>query len=151
MKFAFDVHGVLDSLVEYRDLMRHLHAGGHEIYIISGQPLDEEMKKFLFTSELVHCYDNYYSIESYLLEQGVHPFEERQAGKFWSDEIWDPVKAQICKDEGIDMIFDDSPTYAESFKNVATHYNLVIDKTKNLTDGRVNPRSCVTAFDDAFD
>ena len=145
MKIAFDVHGVLDSLPEYRKLMRTLYNANHEIYIISGQPLDKIMQTFLDKENLTNWYHHYYGIESYLLEKGVHPYEQRQAGKFWSDEIWDPVKAEICKEEGIDMIFDDSPTYAIAFKNVATHYNLVIDKTKSLTDARVNPRFCPTA------
>jgi len=145
MRVAFDIHGVLDTLPEYRCMMRDMFAAGYEIYIISGQPLDKEMKLFLDAYNLTNWYHHYYGIESYLLEQGVHPYEERQAGKFWSDEIWDPVKAQICKAEEIDMIFDDSPTYAEAFKNVATHYNLVINKTKSLTHGRVNPRTCTTA------
>ena len=141
MKIAFDVHGVLDSLIEYRKLMRTLYHANHEIYIISGQPLDAEMQDFLDEYNLTNWYHHYYGIESYLLEKGVHTPEERPDGKFWPDEIWDPVKAQICKDEEIDMIFDDSPTYAVAFKDVATHYNLVIDKTKSLTDARSHPRT----------
>ena len=136
MRFAFDVHGVLDTHEEYRDLMRQLHEAGNEIYIISGQPLDREMQLFLDVYDLTKWHHYYFGIESYLLEEGVHAPEERPDGKFWPDEIWDPVKAQICKDEGIDMIFDDSPTYAIAFKDVATHYNLVIDKTKSLTEAR---------------
>ncbi len=33
MKIAFDVHGVLDSLPEYRDLMQHLHEQPEVIYV----------------------------------------------------------------------------------------------------------------------
>ena len=120
--------------------MRTLYSDDHTIFIISGQPLDEEMEEFLFKHNLTHWYHHYYGIESYLIEHGKYPWEDRKEGKFWPDEIWDPVKAQICENEGIDMIFDDSPTYAVAFRNVATHYNLVIDKTKSLTDARSHPR-----------
>ena len=141
MKFAFDVHGVLDELEEYRSLMRNLYNTGHMIYIMSGQPLDDDMRALL-KKHNIYYFHQYRSIETYLLEEDIHGYEQRPEGKFWIDAVWDPVKAQMCDDEDIDMIFDNSPSYAEAFKNVRTHYNLVIDKTKTLTHGRVNPRSC---------
>jgi hypothetical protein len=140
MKFAFDVHGVLDTHEEYRALMRSLYDLGHVIYIISGQAFDEEMTALLYNHDLLDWHHHYIGVETYLLETQPESWEERDGGKFWSDALWDPVKSVICHDEDIDMIWDDSPTYAEHFKGVRTHYNLVIDKTKKLTDGRAHPR-----------
>ena len=136
MKIAFDVHGVLDTLPEYRQLLRTMLRDGHTIYIISGQPLDEEMEAFLDKYDLYNKHHEYRSVETYLLEQGVHDYEVTEKGKFWVDEIWDPVKAQICDEEGIDMIFDNSLSYAQTFKKVPTVFSLVIDKTRSIKEKR---------------
>ena len=131
MKLAFDVHGVLDTHEEYRALMRSLYHLNHTIYIISGQPLDDDMQSLLEKHDLTRWYHEYRSVETELLKQGI-PYEEHPKGKFWPDEVWDPVKAAICAEEEIDMIFDNSPAYAETFKNVNTQFNLVIDKTRSI-------------------
>lgn len=136
MKVAFDVHGVLDTLPEYRELMRTMFDYGHEIFIISGQPYDAEMVELLEKHDLIDWFHTYDSVETYLLDTGEFEYEIVDDGKFWPDHIWDPVKAKICEEHGIDMIFDNSPSYAAEFKKVATHFNLVIDKTKSLTDKR---------------
>jgi hypothetical protein len=128
MRVAFDVHGVLDTHAEYRSLMRTLYAAGQTVYVISGQALDDEMKEFLDKEQLAKFYTHYYGVESYLLDQGYDKFEQRECGRFWPDDIWNPVKAEICVKEDIDMIFDDSPVYAETFTNIKTHFNLVINK-----------------------
>lgn len=138
MKFAFDVHGVLDEHEEYRRLMRTLYYIGQTIYIISGQPLDDNMVALLKEHDLDNFYHEYRSIETYLLEEGVHEHEDTPKGKFWGDLIWNAVKAKMCEEEDIDMIFDNSPAYAETFKNVRTQYNLVIDKTRNLSDSKIS-------------
>lgn len=137
MRIAFDVHGVLDTLPEYRDLMRSMFTYGHTIFIISGQPLDKEMKQLLKNHDLELFYDHYRSVETYLLEKGNLKYEIHDNGqKFWPDEIWDPVKAQICKEEEIDMIFDNSLSYAQTFKKVPTVFSLVIDKTRSIKEKR---------------
>jgi len=128
MRVAFDVHGVLDTHAEYRSLMRSLFVAGHTVYVISGQALDDEMQKFLATEALSEFYTHYFGVESYLIEMGFDKYERRPCGRFWPDEIWNPVKAEICAKEDIDMIFDDSPVYAETFRNIKTHFNLVINK-----------------------
>lgn len=135
MRIAFDVHGVLDSLPEYRILMHSLFHDGHMIYIVSGQPLDAEMREFLRTNGLDKCYHRYRSIETYLLERDTPYTHDGKGGKHFEGKYWNHIKAEICKEEDIDMIFDNSVTYAESFKNIRTVFSLVIDKTKSLTRG----------------
>ena len=128
VKVAFDVHGVLDTHAEYRQLMRSLYHLSHTVYVISGQALDDEMKEFLHSHDLMNWHHHYYGVESYLMDMGFDKYERRPCGRFWPDEIWNPVKAEICAKEGIDMIFDDSPVYAETFTDIDTHFNLVINK-----------------------
>ena len=134
MKIAFDVHGVLDSLKEYRILMRELFNAKHTIYIISGQPLDKEMKEFLEEYHLHTCYHFYLSVEDYLMDRDVPYTQDGKGGKHFADEYWNHVKAEICTIHKVDMIFDDSPVYAEYFKNIPTVFSLVIDKTQSLTE-----------------
>jgi hypothetical protein len=136
MRVAFDVHGVLDTHEEYRALMRSLYELHHTIYIISGQPLDIEMMDLLEKHDLTDHHHHYMSVETFLLEEDIHGYTITEKGKFWIDEVWDPVKSIICDQEGIDMIFDNSPSYAETFKHVDTHFNLVIDKNKTLANKR---------------
>lgn len=136
MKIAFDIHGVLDELPEYRDLMRSLFGWGHTIYIISGQPLDKEMRKLLEKNDLTLFYDEYRSVETYLLEHGNNNYKIRDGQKFWPDKDWDHIKAKICEDEGIDMIFDNSLSYAQTFKKIPTVFSLVIDKTRSIKEKR---------------
>ena len=136
MKIAFDVHGVLDTLPEYRMLLRTMLRDGHTIYIMSGQPLDEEMEAFLDKYDLYDKFHHYRSVETYLLEQGNTDYEIRDGQKFWVDEIWDPVKAQMCEEEDIDMIFDNSLSYAQTFKKVRTVFSLVIDKNRSIKEKR---------------
>ena len=133
MKIAFDVHGVLDTHEEYRNLLKDLYRAGHVIYIISGQPADAEMRTFLSLHDLTNHTNRYYSIETHLLMLNV-PFTEDETGKHFADEVWNPVKAQICEREKIDMIFDNSPHYAREFKDIKTIFSLVIEKNKNLTE-----------------
>jgi hypothetical protein len=106
---------------------------------MSGQPLDDNMNELLKKHDL-WFFHYYRSIETYLLEEDIHGYEERPEGKFWIDAVWDPVKAQMCEAEDIDMIFDNSPSYAREFNKIKCQFNLVIDKTKELTKGRINPR-----------
>ena len=56
--------------------------------------------------------------------------------RFLTSKTGIPVKAEMCRVEDIDMIFDNSPAYAAEFSKVKTHFNLVIDKTKSLDDRR---------------
>ena len=135
MKIAFDVHGVLDTLPEYRLMMRELWYN-HDVYIISGQPLDAEMQALLKDLKIDQWYHEYRSVETYLLEQGNTDYEIRDGQKFWVDEIWDPVKAQMCEEEDIDMIFDNSLSYAQTFKKVRTVFSLVIDKNRSIKEKR---------------
>ncbi len=129
MKLAFDVHGVLDTLAPMRKLLRSSYRYGNEIWIISGQPLDEDMKKFLDEYDLDIYYNHYLSIETYLLNHHV-PYTEDAKGKHFADEAWNPVKANMCHMVGIDMIFDNSPQYAPAFDKIDTIFNLVQDKPK---------------------
>ena len=136
MKIAFDVHGVLDTLPEYRELMKHLMRTGNTIYIISGQPLDQDMEALLDEHGLWDYFHHYRSVETYLLEKGNNNYEVRNGQKFWADEHWDHVKALICEEEEIDMIFDNSLSYAQTFKKVRTVFSLVIDKTRSIKEKR---------------
>ena len=136
MKIAFDVHGVLDALPEYRQLMEDMYYSGHIIYVISGQPLDDEMKAFLKESNLERFCHEYRSVETYLLAQGNNNYEIRDGQKFWADEHWDHIKAEICEAEDIDMIFDNSLSYAQTFKKVRTVFSLVIDKNRSIKEKR---------------
>lgn len=122
MKISFDVHGVLDSFRYFRDLAKTHYRNGDEVYIISGQLLDEQMKEFLGEYDIP--YTHYMSVTGELQDRGVD-IDWSSGLPFVDADLWNPVKAEICKREHIDVIYDDSVTYKKTFKESDTLFILV--------------------------
>jgi len=122
MKIAFDVHGVLDTHQEFLHMCRMHYENDDTVYIISGQPLDEEMQAFLKKHDIK--YHHYFSIETELLKRSI-PYNNIYGSKYFPKEHWNPVKAEICERENIDIIFDDTEVYKQHFKNINTVFCLV--------------------------
>lgn len=132
MKIAFDVHGVLDSNATMRELMRFHHNAGHMVYIISGQLLDDQMCKVLKEKDLFNYYDIYMSVTHFLGDKVTW-----NGNMPWApDEDWNPAKAKMCLAEGIDILFDDSPTYGKYFDNIPTTYVRVENPNRVIYDVR---------------
>ena len=127
MRIAFDVHGVLDTYKYFRDLLKTHHRNGDEVYIISGQLLDEEMTKFLEAHDLPT--KNYISVVGELQDRGVE-IDWSSGLPFVAAELWNPVKAEVCAREGIHVIYDDSCIYKETFNDHETLYIHVINPNR---------------------
>jgi hypothetical protein len=133
MKIAFDVHGVLDTFEYFRELADVLYEAGHEVYIISGQLLDDQMIEFLETSRI--RYHKYFSITQWLIDAG-HEITWKCGLPYVDDAIWNPVKAEICVAHNVDILYDDSPTYKATFDNIETVYNHVINTKRKAYEVR---------------
>jgi len=127
MRVAFDVHGVLDSFKYFRDLLKTHHQNGHEVYIISGQLLDEQMKEFIETHDLP--FNHYLSVTGELQDRGVD-IDWSSGLPFVDADIWNPVKSEICVREKIDIIYDDSSVYKETFNEIDTLFIHVINTNR---------------------
>lgn len=126
LKFGFDIHGVLNAnpiimtIAKALILYGKMGDKGVEIHIISGSPLTAEMRtnlEGLWTEHPHQWWDEYFSIQTFLddnYEQDSEGSIEQR--KCYPDEVWDSVKAEYCKDRGIDIHFDDSIQYLGNFE-----------------------------------
>ena len=112
MRVAFDVHGVLDSLDYFRKLLRVHYLAGDEVFIVSGQKMDENVAAGLARHNLV--YHHYISIVDWLGKTG-QPVEWRDGMPFAPERVWDRAKADICAHYDMEILFDDSPVYGLHF------------------------------------
>lgn len=120
MKVGFDIHGVIDTFEVFQDMIaKYINDPDVDVYVLSG--LEE---KYL-EKEVGHLIDlskvTYFSVTDYLVRSGAKV--EWINGLPWADdEEWNRAKAAYCRLVGIDILFDDSPTYAPYFDHVDTIY-----------------------------
>lgn len=117
MKIGIDVHGVIDSAPEvFSRLTRILSIQGHEIHIITGGELCDELLQKLDTLEIT--YHKVFSITSYHKKIGTHMVFKNgdPSHPMIAPTKWDPTKAEYCDKEGIDIHIDDSEVYKRYFE-----------------------------------
>lgn len=120
MKLGFDIHGVIDTFEVFPKMIQYfLNDPEVEIHVISGlasAEVEEQIGHLVDLSKV-----KYFSIVDYLTEQGA--MVEWKDGLPWADkEEWNRAKATYCQEQGIDIILDDSPTYAKYFDDIDTIY-----------------------------
>lgn len=126
-KVAFDIHGVLDTYPYFRNLLKLHYEIGDEVYIISGQLLDDEVKAFLDKYDLP--FTHYMSVTGELQDRDVE-IDWSSGLPFVAAELWNPIKSEICVRENIDVIYDDSLVYKETFNDIDTLYIHVINTNR---------------------
>ena len=120
MKVGFDIHGVIDTFDVFQAMIaKYIADPDVEVYVISG------LEKKHFQEQIGHLFDlamvSWFSITDHLVETGQTV--EWKNGLPWADEEkWNRAKADFCQSEGIDILFDDSPTYASYFDDIDTVY-----------------------------
>ncbi len=118
---AFDVHGVLDKYEEFRKIARDAYKDRTtSVYLISGSLFNKEMQETLITLDIQ--YHKYFSVTQELLDKNPRLITWVDGKPYAQDELWDSMKAIICKREGVDIMFDDSLTYGNYFKDISTLY-----------------------------
>ena len=132
LKLAFDLHGVIDvSPKAFERRLIHLKRAGHYTYLISGPP-KEQLIKELDNLAINHAFDEIFSIVDYLKAKDVQMNKDKD-GQWWtSDAIWWSAKAQICKEYGIDIMFDDTFAYQAWFMAIKTKF-VHINNKKHIT------------------
>lgn len=113
MKFAFDVHGVIDSHPEaFSVIIDSLLQCGHEVHILTGRaykPAERELKNMGIK------YTTLFSITDYHESIGTSVEYEDEDNPWIDDELWDRTKADYCREHNIDICFDDTERYAQHF------------------------------------
>jgi hypothetical protein len=120
MKLGFDIHGVIDTFDVFPKLIEKLlDHSDVEVHVMSGLPYSQ------FEEQIGHLVDlskvKHFSITDYLVGRPDVEVWWDDEGMPWADPLaWNRAKADYCAEMGIDVLFDDSPTYGKYFDDVDT-------------------------------
>lgn len=116
MRIAFDVHGTLDNdpYLVAKEILSSMQRIGHEIFIISGPPVDQIKKEIELLGISPHNV-KIISVVDWLQEKGVKMWQDIN-GNWWSvvESEWWNSKGTICKENYINIIFDDNIKYLQA-------------------------------------
>jgi len=119
MKIAFDIHGTLDTHKVLRTLAQFLTLDvNNVVYIISG-PEHDVIAKRLEKLGIDPSRFTIISIVDYLRSKGVK-FHMVKSRPFCDEDKWWTSKGDICREQGIELIFDDSIQYEENMPETTT-------------------------------
>lgn len=134
LKIGLDIHGVIDTFPEkFKHLSAALVKDGGEVHIITGTKRDADMDNLLDKAGIQ--FTHYFSIVTYLEECGVS-IDWREGLPYADETKWNVAKSEYCNAHGIDLMFDDSPTYLDTFDEIDTTYLHVINPTRTKYETR---------------
>lgn len=133
LKIGFDIHGVLDTFPSIVAMLKALARSDIEIHIVTGQKYDHSIKGLL--DEKGIRFDRYFSIVEYLTNKGV-PVEWKNGLPYADKAEWNKAKKEYCAANGINILFDDSPTYMGEFHDSKTVYCLVNNPSRKIYETR---------------
>lgn len=117
LRVGLDIHGVLDKYPEiFSKISASLIDSGHEVYIITGQKDTVELRKKL--NRLDIHWNKIFSITDYNQERGVKVKYDKHGNPWMDQRIWNSTKARICKENNVDIHYDDSKVYGKWFKKL---------------------------------
>ena len=133
-KIGFDVHGVLDTFLVFKQMMDTFIADpNYEVHVITGLSRADADK------DIGHLVDfdkvKYMSIVDRLTDQGV-PFEWINGMPYADANLWNREKAIYCEEQGIAIMFDDSPVYGEYFDDIDTIFCQIKNPVRPIFDVR---------------
>lgn len=140
MKVAFDIHGVTDTFPAFQKMIRkYIEDPDVEVHIVTG------LSRISAVEEIGHIIDldkidGYFSITDHLVSR---PDIEVKwiNGLPWADEnAWNNAKADYCYENGIDIMFDDSPIYVDTFNEIDTIYCQVHNPNRKKFKTRPNTK-----------
>jgi hypothetical protein len=118
-KLGLDIHGVVDAMPEFFSFLTDSFIkNGGEVHIITGGRWDVEFEKMLnkFGIKWTHKFSVYdYLKESDFEVLGKVQFPDGTVQKKFKDEVWDSVKGNYCKENGITLHIDDTLIYNNYF------------------------------------
>jgi hypothetical protein len=119
-KIGLDLHGVIDSIPGFfQFLSTSVVNSGGEVHIITGgswsKDLEDELNKY--GVKWTHKFSVYdHLIQKNINVVGEYKFPDGTIQKRFEDGHWDMVKAEYCKENGIDLHIDDTLIYNEHFE-----------------------------------
>ena len=140
MKVGFDIHGVIDTFPAFRTMIeKYIDDPDVEVHVITGLARETAEREIGHLVDLDKI-DGYFSIADYL-ESRPDIEVTWVNGLPWADEIaWNNAKADYCYENQIDIIFDDSPIYADTFKDIDTVYVQIHNSNRKSFKTRPNTK-----------
>ncbi|BFM07097.1 hypothetical protein [Halioxenophilus aromaticivorans] len=124
LKVGIDIHGVIDTYPEkFKILSNALVAHGSEVHIVTGSKRSPKIDEVLQQAGI--AFTHYFSIVEHLEASGEVVWQGDQP--FADQNKWNRAKRDYCHNTGIDLMFDDSPVYRETFHDTAATYLHVIN------------------------
>lgn len=116
MKIGFDLHGVMDKLPFFKLIGELLVDSGNEVHIITGREWEKLHVEIRERGILLNRhYTNHFSITDYLIKQGENVRWDNPDNPWFDENAWNKAKATYCKENNIDVHFDDTDVYADYF------------------------------------
>lgn len=118
-KLGLDMHGVIDDMPEFFSFLTDSFIkNSGEVHIITGSRWDLEFEKQL--NDFGVKWTHKFSVYDYLKESdaeviGKVQFPDGTIQKKFKNEDWDKVKAQYCRENGINLHIDDTLIYNNFF------------------------------------
>lgn len=132
IKLGLDLHGVIDQDPHFfATLSYHLRIEGHEVHILTGRELCDELLAQLERFNI--GYTELFSITSYHKEIGTH-VSYKDDDPNWpliAPPKWDPTKAGYAERAGLGLHIDDSPIYGKFFEG-RTQYLLYTPEVREF-------------------
>lgn len=125
MIIGIDLHGVIDSDIEWSKKVLDSLMFDFGINIISGPPkadIEKELNKYGLYQGL--HFDKVFSIVDFLKEKGVEMWTDEKERWWASEEDWWSSKAEICEKHDVDIMIDDKEKYQQYFKDKKTKFLL---------------------------
>lgn len=126
LKVGLDIHGVIDTFpAKFRQLSSALVKDGAEVHVVTGTKRNRNIDQLLADSGI--AFTHYFSIVEHLEASNI-TVDWRDNLPYANEEKWNTAKREYCKTQGIDLMFDDSSVYLETFHDIDTTYLHVINR-----------------------
>lgn len=125
MIIGIDLHGVIDSDIEWAKKILDSLMFDFGINIISGPPkadIEKELNKYGLYRD-IH-FDAVFSVVDFLKEKDVKMWTDEKDTWWASDKDWWSSKAEICEKYNVDIMIDDKERYQQYFKDKKTKFLL---------------------------
>lgn len=143
-KFGLDFHGVVDRFPDSLSLWSaRTVEQGHEVHIVTGSRWTKEFKDTLADLGFIKGvnFTHFFSITDYHVANG-EDVEFDEEGRPWMDaKLWNRTKGHMAALCGLDVLWDDSPTYGKYFTAgcryiTFAHENFTLE-AQEILEGRV--------------
>ena len=133
MKIGIDVHGVITKHPKFFSELTHLIKQDEgEVHILTGSSFNPNTKygrKAL--DELKNCgiyYTHLFSIIDHHEDIGTEVVYEDSENPWIDGELWDKAKAEYCKENRIDIMFDDTQEYGKYFSTPFVCFHSIVEE-----------------------